>query len=137
MNEPKSEATGTPRACHCYAAIPNDICRCTDSECWQAEECLRFVLRSDLGERTPIAYSMRGDVPVGGQCESQIKVERGSWIRWRGGKQPVSDETKVEVKFDGPGDENDTTGIAKHFSWKHRDYDYYMNIIAFRVIQSA
>lgn len=122
---------------HCYAAIANDICRCIDNECWQAEQCLRYLLRSNLGERTPIAYSMRDGVAVGGQCLSEIKAEPGTWIRWRGGNQPVSDNTKVEVKFESQPEEDDTTGIAKHFSWVHQSEDYYMNIVAFRVIPSA
>lgn len=137
MNKPKCHATAAPRTRHCYAAIANDICRCTDSECWQAEQCLRYLLRSDLGERTPIAYSMRDGLSVGEQCPSEIKAQPGTWIRWRGGRQPVSDETKVQVKFDSQPEENDTTGIAKHFSWVHQAEDYYMNIVAFRVITSA
>lgn len=120
-----------------YAAISDDFCRCTDSGCWQAEQCLRYLLRSDVGKRTPIAYSMREGISVDGQCPRAIEVQPGTWIRWRGGMQPVSDETKVQVKFASQPEENDTTGIAKHFSWVHQAEGYHMNIVAFRVIPSV
>ena len=93
---------------------------------------MRYLLRSNIGDWTPISQTMR----EGEDCESHIHAEPGTWIRWRGGKQPVEDETMVQVEFDSQGDENDTNGMARHFNWAHRSHDYWMNIVAFRVLKA-
>lgn len=68
--------------------------------------------------------------------EAQWQAERdkqngGEWKRHRGGKQPVADDVRVEVKLrDGDIQE----ARARAFLWHHNQCDSYANIMQFRVI---
>jgi len=73
---------------------------------------------------------------AGEVTESQWQAERdrqngGEWKRHRGGKQPVADDVRVEVKLrDGDIQEEK----ASAFLWNHSDCDVYANIMQYRVI---
>jgi len=55
----------------------------------------------------------------------------GEWKRHRGGKQPVADDVRVEVKL-RDGDTQEAKACA--FLWNHSDCDTYANIMQYRVI---
>ena len=59
----------------------------------------------------------------------------GEWIEWKGGDQPVPDETEVEVCCGKDGYESDT-GSAIVFLWEHTEDavegDYH--IVRYRVV---
>ncbi len=113
-------------------SLEDNVSRCTDNNCFQSHECLRYLLRSQLGDRTPVMYTFRDDLNDDDHCKHQLTACKGTWIRWRGGNTPVHEETVVEVKLESQ--ENTKTDIAKHFSWTHDSETYYYNIERFRVI---
>lgn len=118
--------------------LANDICRCIGADCAERERCLRHLLRHNCGERTPVAPTLVEPGAV--SCESIINAPYGTWVRWKGGLCPVSKGTTVRVRYDGGksiGRDDPDTGIAGHFDWRHQNQDYYYNIIAFQVIESA
>lgn len=49
--------------------LPNDVTRCHDSGCNQAQSCLRFILRNAGGDRTPHMQSLFPyDIPICDPC---------------------------------------------------------------------
>lgn len=50
--------------------LPNDICRCRNSDCELRKDCLRWTSHV-VGKWTPLTWF----VPVNGKCEHQIKPE--------------------------------------------------------------
>lgn len=68
--------------------------------------------------------------------EDQWQAERdrqngGAWKRHRGGKQPVADDVRVEVKL-RDGDIQQT--YARCFTWPYDSCDTYANIMQYRII---
>lgn len=111
----------------------DDICRCHGGGCEVAETCLRYLLHNDASEITAHAASLREGLASDVACPSLIEAEPGKWIRWTGGRQPVSDGTRVQVRFEDRDPKNDTYGVAHEFAWKHLHSSVF-NIVAFRVV---
>ena len=53
--------------------LPNDICRCHDSECAQKEKCLRWLERESFGKGTLHTIAMRLEPQK--ECEYFISNE--------------------------------------------------------------
>lgn len=107
--------------------IANDICRCCDTRCPVRHECLRYLLRDNGGERTPVAASLMN--AAGDTCNSLIHVERGVYVSWKGGPCPVDPDTRVRVLFSDRDEKNATRGSAKDFDWNAQDVS--VRIVAF------
>lgn len=58
-----------------------------------------------------------------------------NWIKWDGGKRPVSGEIKVNVKFRGGGDSYGPAHLYRWFFAQESSYYYPdCDIIAYRII---
>ena len=59
---------------------------------------------------------------------------QSDWIEWKGGECPVSEGTRVDVRFrDGDIDEDGMAGIW-NWDWVFDDSD--INIVAYRVLDA-
>jgi hypothetical protein len=112
-----------------HHSIGNDICRCMDSACPARFECLRYLLRTSIGDRTPVTATLRG---LDG-CNSLSRVDKGEWVRWRGGECPVEPSQRVQVLFGDMRMDNATNGTAVEFGWSS-DVETFTKIVAFRLI---
>ena len=66
------------------------------------------------------------------QWQAERERQKGcEWKRHRGGKQPVADDVRVEVKL-RDGDIQEAKASA--FLWNHSDCDVYANIMQYRII---
>ena len=55
--------------------LPNDVCRCHDDGCSEREQCLRYLQRNNVGERTPYCPSLFPyDIPIGNPCPNKIEA---------------------------------------------------------------
>jgi hypothetical protein len=77
-----------------------------------------------------VNYPVREVLVEANKCGQQLNTD--IWIKWDGGKQPVSDGTEVEVKF-----RNRDSGSAPSsiFRWDHLGVDY--DIVAYRVVEDT
>ena len=109
--------------------LANDISRCLDSTCPVRFECMRYLSRNQIGERTPVAKTfMEKNV-----CDSLLHVDKGVWIAWKSGECPVDADRKVQVLFRDMKPDNAMTGLGSEFIWNW-SVKYSMDIVAFRVL---
>jgi len=77
---------------------------------------------------------LRKLLPVLEQQESPTdtyrQIENDGWIEWKGGKQPVSNSTLVEVKLQRDGYQGEDNAMTWDWTWR----DGVDPIIAYRVI---
>lgn len=70
-------------------------------------------------------------LPILEQHEKQEQQERGEWIEWKGGEQPVNGDVLVETKW---SDGSVSRGEASDWRWDHRSLLSNLNLIAYRII---
>ena len=99
------------------------------------------ALKLAIGELVLQKMSSGNDIPVS-RCtitnteihalSNDVKKETQAtdWIDWNGGKQPVSDTTKVQIEFLCG---HIGTYFADLVSWRHQTGDYPYNIIRHRI----
>ena len=109
--------------------LANDISRCLDSTCPARFECMRYLARNQIGERTSVIQTFMAR----NACNSLIQIDKGEWIAWRGGECPVDAQRKVEVLFADMDPGNATTGTGDEFVWVW-SVKHLMEIVAFRVV---
>jgi len=105
--------------------LPDDVCRCHDSQCEIREQCLRYLHRSQGGERVVSTASMR--IP-GQECTDRINPG-DSWLSWRSGECPIASDSVVEVAFNSGGLQTERS--AGSYCWRHENEG--SDIVAFRV----
>lgn len=97
-----------------------------EDKCW--ESCSHSYLDGRLEEAEDYATSVVTRKMWQAERDRQ---KGGEWKRHRGGKMPVADEVRVEVKLrDGDIQEAE----ASAFLWYHSDCDVCANIMQYRVI---
>ncbi len=70
-------------------------------------------------------------LPILEQQERGERQERGEWIEWKGGEQPVNGDVLVETKW---SDGSVSRGEASDWRWDHRSLLSNLNLIAYRII---
>lgn len=109
--------------------LANVVCRCLDSTCPARYECMRYLSRNQIGERTPVTQTFM-DRNV---CDSLLQIDKGEWIAWKGGESPVDAQRKVEVLFADMDPGNAIIGTGDEFVWVW-SVKHLMDIVAFRVV---
>ncbi|WP_277977406.1 hypothetical protein [Pantoea endophytica] len=99
---------------------------------WVNEEFLNACWKAWQASRQTIEIAL----PVLEQQESTTdthwQIENDGWIEWKGGKQPVSNSTLVEVKLHRDGYQGEDNAMTWDWTWR----DGVDPIIAYRVIEN-
>ena len=107
---------------------------CTCGYCVQANESTEVFFGGPA--RSIFLSAMADDHEDARVTTEQWQAERdrqkgGEWKRHRGGKMPVADDVRVEVKL-RDGDIHQS--FARCFAWPHSACDVYANIMQYRII---
>ena len=97
---------------------------------WQAID-WKYTYQSDF-DHSVLAYDWKTAIVTKAQWQAERDRQKGGeWKRHRGGKQPVADDVRVEVKL-RDGDVQEAKASA--FLWNHSDCDVYANIMQYRIV---
>lgn len=95
-----------------------------------AIDCLGCGIEFVPREGADVVAAWNRRAPIGTYAESLAKLAQEGWTLWDGGKCPIDEATRVEIRL-RYGDQYEIE--AGDHRWHHSIYNYELDIVAYRV----